>query len=189
MSDKFLTHCVARIISFILLIVCAYMVFWEGTICIGILNGEVEMRFENGERGFLCGEKPAAWVALPETVYLDGEVDGAVYAGVCAMGLDRQLPFIAVYAMLCVLLFNGVRGRLISKQNETLLMICGVVTVLAAVLIPLINYYAIPAMLAPRRVDVSLDISKGPHVWQGLALVLAADVIKQGRKAKEMSQT
>jgi predicted membrane metal-binding protein len=91
--------------------------------------------------------------------------------------------------LLCIFtLINSLKGRLFSPVNVRMLYAAGLVMIIASVLLPLLNGYAVPALIKAASgtgMGVGLDYSRSPQLWQGLALLFTAYLLHAGRQEQE----
>ena len=181
-----------KVIAALLLLCCLFaayrLVVSTGT----LLAGRVAVERAGAEPIQINGQPLGdSWLTLPEQIVLmdaPQELPGAVRTGVICMGLARFLPCLAAAILCGILLVRVLRGPLFEAANARLLRAAGIILAAAALLLPLLNGYAIPALIQGASgigMGVGLSYAGSPQLWQGLALLLAACVLQQGQEKQQ----
>ena len=177
-----------KAISILLLLAClagAYRILTHTGM---LLSGQVSVERAGAEPILLNGKtQESGWLTLPEQIVLTAPegIPQAVRTGVTCMGLLRFLPCLAALILCALMLINILRGQLFCKTNARLLCAAGAVITATAILLPLLNGYAIPALIQAASgagIGVGLEFSRSPQLWQGLVLLLAAQVLHTGEQ-------
>lgn len=183
---------VIGVIAILLLLCCLFGVYRLATSTGLLLAGQVAVERAGGEPILINGQQEGnRWLTLPEQIVLmdaPQELPGAVRTGVICMGLARFLPCLAAAILCGILLVRVLRGPLFEAANARLLRAAGIILAAAALLLPLLNGYAIPALIQGASgigMGVGLSYAGSPQLWQGLALLLAACVLQQGQEKQQ----
>ncbi|MCI6966627.1 hypothetical protein MR810_05850 [bacterium] len=185
---KLITARAAKIIAALLLLAClagaCRLLMHTGL----LLAGRISVERAGAEPILLSGKpQEGGWLTLPEQIVLNAPegIPQAIRTGVTCMGLLRFLPCFAALILCALMLINILRGQLLCKTNARLLCAAGAVITATAILLPLLNGYAIPALIQAASgagIGVGLDFSRSPQLWQGLVLLLAAQVLHTGEQ-------
>lgn len=176
----------AKILAILLLICCLAGAYRLLTHTGMLFAGRVLVEQAGADPILLNGEPLGdGWLALPEQILLTapGDIPQAARTGIACMGLLRFLPCLAALVLSALMLVNVLRGRLFGATNARLLRAAGITVAAAAILLPVLNGYAIPALIRAASgigVGVGMDHSRSPQLWQGLALLLAAHALRAG---------
>lgn len=175
----------AKILAILLLICCLAGAYRLLTHTGMLFAGRVLVERAGADPILLNGEPLGdGWLALPEQILLTAPegVPQAARTGIACMGLLRFLPCLAALVLSALMLVNVLRGRLFGATNARLLRAAGITITAAAILLPVLNGYAIPALIRASGigVGVGMDHSRSPQIWQGLALLLAAHALRAG---------
>lgn len=139
------------VIAILLLLCCLFGVYRLATSTGLLLAGQVAVERAGGEPILINGQQEGnRWLTLPEQIVLTDapqQLPGAVRTGVTCMGLVRFLPCLAAVILCAILLVNVLRGRLFETTNARLLRAAGITVTAAAILVPLLNGYVIPALI------------------------------------------
>lgn len=183
---------VIGVIAILLLLCCLFGVYRLATSTGMLLAGQVAVERAGGEPILINGQQEGErWLTLPEQIVLTDapqQLPGAVRTGVTCMGLVRFLPCLAAVILCAILLVNVLRGHLFEATNARLLRAAGITVTAAAILIPILNGYAIPALIRAASgvgMGIGLEYASAPQLWQGLALLLAAYVLQQGQEKQQ----
>lgn len=171
----------------LLLLFCCLAVVQALLAVLMVVRGDVLIERVDGATVLLNGEAPHAagknHIALPESIHVfmqeGAEVDPALYAGVCAIGLTRYLSLLVFFAAMLRLVYNVYHGCVLDAGNTRLLFACGVFLLARAVLLPLINALIIPALVnGASRVQLHIGINPTMDSWllTGIALLLLAQI-------------
>ncbi len=188
MLSRLLTARAAKALAVLLLLSCCVGAYISAGACAALFRGEVAVNLTASGAAMLLNGSPqeGGWLSLPEQIYLDAPdgIPAAVRAGVVTMGLLRFLPVLAVLALSALTLVNILRSRLFCGANVRLLFSAGIIMLLAALAVPPVNAFAIPALVnasLPKEVlFVGVDVSRGPHIWQGALYLLGACALQTG---------
>ena len=188
---KLITARAARIIAALLLLAClagaCRLLMHTGL----LLAGRISVERAGAEPILLSGEPQGdGWLVLPEQIVVDAPqgISQAARIGITCMGLFRTLPCLAALLLCIFTLINSFKGRLFSPVNVRMLYAAGLVMIIASVLLPLLNGYAVPALIKAASgtgMGVGLDYSRSPQLWQGLALLFTAYLLHAGRQEQE----
>ena len=187
MLPRLLTARAAKALAVLLLLSCCVGAYISAGACAALFRGEVAVNLTASGAAMLLNGSPqeGGWLSLPEQIYLDAPdgIPAAVRAGVVTMGLLRFLPVLAVLALSALTLVNILRSRLFCGANVRLLFSAGIM-LLAALAVPPVNAFAIPALVnasLPKEVlFVGVDVSRGPHIWQGALYLLGTCALQTG---------
>ncbi len=188
---KLITARAAKIIAALLLLAClagaCRLLMHTGL----LLAGRISVERAGAEPILLSGEPQGdGWLVLPEQIVVDAPqgISQAARIGITCMGLFRTLPCLAALLLCICTLINSLKGRLFSPVNVRMLYAAGLVMIIASVLLPLLNGYAVPALIKAASgtgMGVGLDYSRSPQLWQGLALLFTAYLLHAGRQEQE----
>lgn len=175
----------AKILAILLLICCLAGAYRLLTHTGMLFAGRVLVERAGADPILLNGEPLGdGWLALPEQILLTAPegVPQAARTGIACMGLLRFLPCLAALVLSALMLVNVLRGRLFGATNARLLRAAGITIAAAAILLPVLNGYAIPALIRASGIGmgVGVDHSRSPQLWQGFALLLAAHALRAG---------
>ncbi len=191
MKAILLSERAGKILAVLLQILCAVLFLVTLYHCIRVWFGYAEINLTTQElmheRVSLRGEiqQQVSYILLPDEIHLTAMngIAAITWIGISLMGMLRFLPYAFCYFMFILFFRNIAKKKIFITQNEDILLYCGVVLLLASMLVPVINGYAIPALinaLTDNVIGVGVNLLSDPRPTQGIVLLVAAYVLRYG---------